>query len=98
MTREDPKARPTAVEALQQFEGMVKRQPVHVVLWKLKSVESNLIMHAYQNIISLGVVSAVYAKTSVCVLLIRNTWSGVFVEFFDMGLRFMLCIAMFDAD
>lgn len=62
MTREDPKARPTAVEALQQFEGMVKRQPVHVVLWKLKSVESNLIMHAYQNIISLGVVSAVYAK------------------------------------
>lgn len=62
MTRKDPKSRPTAAEALRQFEGIAKRQPIHVVQWKLKSVESNRIVHAYQDIKSLGIVSAVYAR------------------------------------
>lgn len=62
MTKKDPKSRPTAVEALKQFEEIARRQPIHVVHWKLKSVESNWIIHAYQNIISLGAVNTAYAK------------------------------------
>lgn len=62
MTKKDPKSRPTAVEALKQFEEIARRQPIHVVQWKLKSVESNWIIHAYQNIISLGAVNTAYAK------------------------------------
>lgn len=62
MTRKDPKARPTAVEALQKFEQVAKQQPIHVVQWKLRHVEPNWIIHAYQNVSSVGIVSAAYAR------------------------------------
>lgn len=62
MTKLDPEARPTAVEALQMFEEIAKRQPIHVVKWKLKRVKTHRLVHMYQNCVSVGAVSAAYLR------------------------------------
>lgn len=62
MTQLNPEARPTAVEAFQMFEEIAKRQPIHVVKWKLKRVKTHRLVHLYQNCVSVGVVSAAYIR------------------------------------
>lgn len=62
MTQLDPEARPTAVEALQMFEEISNRQPIHVIKWKLKRVKTHRLVHLFQNCVSVGAVSAAYIR------------------------------------
>ena len=72
MTREDPKSRPTASEALEYFDVMVKKLPLHVIHWKAKQQESQSIVHLYQNIISVGLVGAAYTRRIVSMYMSSN--------------------------
>ena len=62
MTRKDPVSRPLGRDALTIFDQVEKKQPIHVIKWKLKKKTSNPIMHLYRDMISLRPVASAYAE------------------------------------
>lgn len=62
MTQKEPTARPSAAEALRQFEDISGKLSIHVVKWKVKKVKSHRVIQLYRNLTSLGPVCIAYVN------------------------------------
>lgn len=63
MTLKRPNSRPTAADALKQFDDITKHQPIHVTKWRIKQANSHPLDNLIDNLASIGPVGMAYVKS-----------------------------------
>lgn len=63
MTLKRPNLRPTAADALKQFDDLVKQQPIRVTKWRIKHVDFDRFDNFFGDLASLGPVGMAYVKS-----------------------------------